>query len=83
MMNVTVKGLEKLKRDLKAESRRQEKALNTAVKVEGFRLMRPMIWDVLGIMCITGLRTPNFFRLFWFISKSRLSIIQNKLYMIV
>ena len=40
MMNVTVKGLEKLKRDLKAESRRQEKALNTAVKVEGFRLMR-------------------------------------------
>jgi len=40
MIDVTIKGLKKLDRDLKAESRRQKKALNAAVKVEGFRLMR-------------------------------------------
>ena len=35
-----LRGFDKLEKTLKAESRRQEKALETAVKVEGFRLMR-------------------------------------------
>lgn len=42
MMDVTVRGLDKLRKNLKTEGRRQEKALETAVKVEGFRLMRQM-----------------------------------------
>jgi len=40
MLNVITKGFTGLERTLKTESRRQEKALNTAIKVEGFRLMR-------------------------------------------
>lgn len=40
MLNVTTKGFANLERILKTESARQEKALNTAVKVEGYRLMR-------------------------------------------
>jgi hypothetical protein len=40
MLKVVTKGFTQLERNLKAESVRQEKALNTAVKVEGFRLMR-------------------------------------------
>ena len=40
MIKVTIKGLKRLERTLKIEGRRQKKALDTAVKVEGFRLMR-------------------------------------------
>jgi len=40
MLQATTKGFKNLDRVLKAENLRQEKALNTAVKVEGFRLMR-------------------------------------------
>jgi len=40
MVNVVTKGFTGLEKTLKTEGRRQEKALNTAVKVEGFRLMR-------------------------------------------
>jgi len=42
MMNVTVRGIKKLKRDLKAEGARAEKAMVTAVKVEAFRLSHLM-----------------------------------------
>ena len=38
MITVAIKGLEQLEKALKAESARQKKALNTAVKVEAFRL---------------------------------------------
>jgi len=40
MLGLKTRGLEHLQKTLKTESKRQEKALNTAVKVEGFRLMR-------------------------------------------
>ena len=40
MLKITTKGFSKLERMLKTESKRQEKALNTVVKIEGFRLMR-------------------------------------------
>jgi hypothetical protein len=40
MLNVVTKGFTGLERTLKTESRRQEKALNVSIKVEGFRLMR-------------------------------------------
>ena len=42
MLDVTVKGLNKLKKDLKREGNRQEKAMQVAVRVEGYRLMRLM-----------------------------------------
>ena len=40
MLQATAKGFANLERALKTESIRQEKAMNTSVKVEGFRLMR-------------------------------------------
>ena len=40
MLQLKTSGFEYLKKTLKTESKRQEKAMNTAVKVEGFRLMR-------------------------------------------
>jgi len=40
MLNVITKGFAGLERTLKTEGKRQEKAMNTAIKVEGFRLMR-------------------------------------------
>jgi len=40
MLKVVTKGFTRLERTLKTENIRQEKALNVAVKVEGFRLMR-------------------------------------------
>lgn len=40
MLNATSKGFANLERALKTENLRQEKALNTSIKVEGFRLMR-------------------------------------------
>jgi len=40
--NVTVKGVEKLRADLKAENKRQKKALETAIKVEAFRQLREL-----------------------------------------
>lgn len=46
MLKVTTKGFTKLDRVLKTESKRQEKALNTAVKVEGFRLWRTLIREI-------------------------------------
>lgn len=42
MLDVTIRGINKLKRDLKAESRRQNKAMVTAIKVEAFRLRNEM-----------------------------------------
>jgi len=40
MLKVVTKGFTQLEKAYKAEGKRQEKALNTAIKVEGFRLMR-------------------------------------------
>lgn len=40
LIKMTVRGFANLERTLKAEGRRQKKALDTAVRVEGFRLMR-------------------------------------------
>lgn len=40
MLKATVKGFTRIEKTLKTENRRQEKALNTSIKVEGFRLMR-------------------------------------------
>jgi len=40
LLHATTKGFTNIERALKTESMRQEKALNTSVKVEGFRLMR-------------------------------------------
>lgn len=40
MLKAVTKGFTGLERTLKTEGRRQEKAMTTAVKVEGFRLMR-------------------------------------------
>ena len=40
MISATVKGAATLKRDIKKEEKRARKALNLAVRVEGFRLMR-------------------------------------------
>lgn len=40
MLNVSIKGIKRLERTLKVEGRRQKKAMDTAVKVEAFRLMR-------------------------------------------
>lgn len=42
MFKIRTSGFDFLARTLKAESKRQEKALNTAIKVEGFRLMRKL-----------------------------------------
>ena len=39
-IHMTVRGLSNLERTVTAENRRQKKALDTAVRVEGFRLMR-------------------------------------------
>lgn len=41
-----VRGIENLSRDLRAESRRQARALDTAVRVEGFRLRKQLIADI-------------------------------------
>lgn len=40
MLKATIKGAETLKRDMQRETRRARYALNLAVRVEGFRLMR-------------------------------------------
>ena len=40
MLQATTKGFTRLEKALRAETMRQEKALKTSVKVEGFRLMR-------------------------------------------
>lgn len=40
MIKVTAVGLKKLSRGINYESKRQKRALDTAVKVEGFRLMK-------------------------------------------
>jgi hypothetical protein len=40
MLSATIKGAETLQRDIKKESKRARYALNLAVRVEGFRLMR-------------------------------------------
>jgi len=40
MIKAQVKGFKHLQRNLKAESKRQKKALDTAVRVEGFRLSK-------------------------------------------
>lgn len=40
MLNVKVNGIKRLQQDLGAESKRQKKALATAIKVEGFRQLR-------------------------------------------
>ncbi len=42
MISATIKGADKLAKALKAESRRSEKALNVALRVEGFQLSRAL-----------------------------------------
>lgn len=42
MLKMTVRGSRKLYRDLKAENRRQQRALNLAIKVEGYRQLRQL-----------------------------------------
>jgi hypothetical protein len=42
MLKTEIKGIRKLQRDLGAESKRQKKALNTAIKVEAFRQLRQL-----------------------------------------
>ncbi len=42
MINVTIKGAESLVRELKTEEEREKKALATAIRVEGFRLMKTL-----------------------------------------
>ena len=46
MLKVTVRGLKNLQKDLKAESKRQKRALTTAIKVEGFRLRKELIKEI-------------------------------------
>lgn len=46
MLKMTVRGLSKLRKDLRAESKRQKKALDTAIKVEGFRLRKLLIKEI-------------------------------------
>ena len=46
MLKVTVRGLKNLQKDLKAESRRQKRALTTAIKVEGFRLRKVLVKEI-------------------------------------
>lgn len=46
MLDVTVRGLSKLKKDLKAEKKRAEKAEYMAVRVEAFRLRKQMIKEI-------------------------------------
>jgi len=46
MLKVTVRGLKNLQKDLKVESRRQKRALTTAVKVEGFRLRKELVKEI-------------------------------------
>jgi len=45
-LNTTVKGVRKLQKDLGAETKRQKKALETAVRVEAFRLLRQLRDDI-------------------------------------
>jgi hypothetical protein len=42
MLKATLKGAKQLKKALKAQSKRQRKALETAIKVEGYRLRREL-----------------------------------------
>lgn len=48
MIKITpiVRGADTLEKSLRAESRRQKKALSTAVKVEGYRLRKQLIRDL-------------------------------------
>ena len=46
MLKVTVRGLKNLQRDLKVESKRQKRALTTAIKVEGFRLRKELVKEI-------------------------------------
>jgi len=46
MLNVTVRGLTKLKRDLKVEGKRANKAMVTATRVEAFRLAKVMRQEI-------------------------------------
>jgi hypothetical protein len=46
MLTVTVRGLKKLDRDLKVVTGRQKKALNTAVRVEAFRLKKVLKQEI-------------------------------------
>jgi hypothetical protein len=45
-LNMTTRGLNKLYRDLGAYTKRERKALNTAIKVEGFRRLRQLREDI-------------------------------------
>lgn len=42
MLTMTIKGVRQLNRDLGAETKRQKKALNTALRVEGYRRLREL-----------------------------------------
>ncbi len=46
MLKVTVRGLKNLQRDLRVESKRQKRALTTAMKVEGFRLRKELVKEI-------------------------------------
>lgn len=46
MINVTLKGAKKLARILNVESKRQEKALHTAIRVEAFRLRKELVGEI-------------------------------------
>lgn len=46
MLKMTVRGVKNLHRDLGIETKRQKKALNVALKVEGFRLLRQLRDDI-------------------------------------
>jgi len=46
MLKVTVRGLKNLQKDLKAETGRQQRALTTAIKVEGFRLRKALVREI-------------------------------------
>lgn len=46
MLKMTVRGISKLQKDLKVETKRQKKALDVALKVEGFRLLRQLRDDI-------------------------------------
>ncbi|MCF8094474.1 MAG: hypothetical protein K9J79_03845 [Desulfobacteraceae bacterium] len=45
-INPAIRGAKRLEKSLKAESRRQKKALSTAIKVEGFRLRKVLKQEI-------------------------------------
>ena len=46
MLKITVRGIEKLRKDLAIEGERNRKALDTAIKVEGYKRLRQLRDDI-------------------------------------